>query len=57
MNCFQNLTSRIAGMDNEEMTGRVMTMGGMAGYGIASIKEQFKTKKVSDNNSTEDSKF
>lgn len=57
MNCFQNLTSRIAGMDNEEMTGRVMTMGGMAGYGIASIKEQFKTQKVSDNNSTEDSKF
>ena len=57
MNCFQNLTSRIAGMDNEDMTGRVMTMGGMAGYGIASIKEQFKTQKVSDNNSTEDSKF
>ena len=57
MNCFQNLTSRIAGMDNEDMTGRVMTMGGMAGYGIASIKEQFKTQKVSNNNSTEDSKF
>lgn len=57
MNCFQNLTSRIAGMDNEEMTGRVMTMGGMAGYGIASIKEQFKTQKMSDNNSTEDSRL
>lgn len=53
----ESLTSRIAGMDNEEMTGRVMTMGEMAGYGIASIKERFKTQKVSDNNSTEDSKF
>lgn len=42
-NCLQNLTSRIAGMDNEQMTGRVMGMGAMLGFGLGAIKEQFKT--------------
>lgn len=42
-NCLQNLTSRIAGIDNEQMTGRVMGMGAMLGFGIGAIKEQFKT--------------
>ena len=43
MNCLQNLTSRIAGMDNEMMTGRVMGMGAMLGFGLGAIKEQFRT--------------
>lgn len=42
-NCLQNLTSRIAGIDNEQMTGRVMGMGAMMGYGLGAIKEQFKS--------------
>ena len=42
-NCLQNLTSRIAGVDNEQMTGRVMGMGAMLGFGIGAIKEQFNT--------------
>lgn len=42
-NCLQNLTSRIAGVDNEQMTNRVMGMGTMLGFGVGAIKEQFKT--------------
>ena len=42
-NCLQNLTSRIAGVDNEQMAGRVMGMGAMMGYGLGAIKEQFKS--------------
>lgn len=42
-NCFQNLTSRIAGLDNEQMTNRAMGMGAMLGFGVNAIKEQFKT--------------
>lgn len=42
-NTLQNLTSRIAGVDNEQMTGRVMGMGAMLGFGIGAMKEQFKT--------------
>lgn len=41
-NCLQNLTSRIAGVDNEQMTSRVLGMGTMFGYSIGAIKEQFK---------------
>ena len=56
MNCLQNLTSRIAGMDNEMMTGRVMGMGAMLGYGLGSIKEQFKSpsSNIKSGNSGED---
>jgi len=53
-NCLQNLTSRIAGVDNEQMTGRVMGMGAMLGFGLGSIKEQFNTptnKNGTDNSS------
>lgn len=50
MNCLQNLTSRIAGIDNEMMTGRVMGMGAMLGYGLHSIKEQFKSPSSNINN-------
>lgn len=46
-NCLQNLTSRIAGVDNEQMTGRVMGMGAMMGYGLGAIKEQFKSPSSS----------
>ncbi len=42
-NCLQNLTSRIAGVDNEQMTNRVMGMGAMLGFGMGAIKEQFNT--------------
>lgn len=48
-NCLQNLTSRIAGVDNEQMTGRVMGMGTMLGFGIGAIKEQFKTPTTNTN--------
>ena len=42
-NCLQNLTSRIAGIDNEQMTGRVMGMGAMLGFSLGAIKEQFNS--------------
>lgn len=42
-NCLQNLTSRIAGIDNEQMTGRVLGMGAMLGFGLGAIKEQFNS--------------
>lgn len=42
-NCLQDLTSRIAGVDNEQMTGRVLGMGAMMGYGLGAIKEQFNS--------------
>lgn len=41
MNCLQNLTSRIAGIDNEQMTNRAMGMGVALGAGLGAIKEQF----------------
>lgn len=41
MNCLQNLTSRIAGVDNEQVASRAMGMGTMLGFGIGAIKEQF----------------
>ena len=51
-NSFQNLTSRIAGMDNEQMTNRAMGMGAAIGYSVGAFKEQFKTPtSKSDNNS------
>ena len=49
-NCLQNLTSRIAGIDNEQMTNRVLGMGTMLGFGIGAIQEQFKTPSSSNNN-------
>lgn len=51
-NCLQNLTSRIAGVDNEQMTSRVMGMGAMLGFGLGAIKEQFKTPSSNSNSST-----
>lgn len=48
-NCLQNLTSRIAGVDNEQMTSRVMGMGAMLGFGLGAIKEQFKTPTTNTN--------
>ena len=53
-NCLQNLTSRIAGVDNEQMTGRVMGMGAMLGFGIGAIKEQFNTPTNKLGNSNAD---
>ena len=45
-NCLQNLTSRIAGIDNEQMTNRVLGTGAMLGFGLGAIKEQFKTPDI-----------
>lgn len=61
-NCLQNLTSRIAGVDNEQMTGRVMGMGAMLGFGIGAIKEQFNSpsgniKNGDSNNNNSSSGF
>lgn len=55
-NCLQNLTSRIAGIDNEQMTNRVLGTGAMLGFGLGAIKEQFKTPDIpskSSNNETD----
>lgn len=49
-NCLQNLTSRIAGVDNGQMTDRVMGMGAMLGFGIGAIKEQFKSPNTNITN-------
>ena len=51
-NSLQNLTSRIAGVDNEQMSGRVLGMGTALGYSFGAIKEQFKsnTKNIKSNN-------
>ncbi len=61
MNCLQNLTSRIAGLDNEQMTGRAMGLGTMLSFGLGAIKEQFKvpasSKTGDSNNSSSDSGF
>lgn len=52
-NCLQNLTSRIAGVDNEQMTGRVMGMSAMMGYNLGAIKEQFKNPFSNSSNNNE----
>lgn len=51
-NSLQNLTSRIAGVDNEQMSGRVLGMGAALGYSFGAIKEQFKsnTNNINSNN-------
>lgn len=51
-NCMQNLTSRIAGVDNEQMTSHAMGMGAMLGYSIGTIKEQFNTPNKNVNSSS-----
>lgn len=51
-NCLQNLTSRIAGVDNDQMSNRVIGMGAMLGFGIGAIKEQFNTPKQNTMNNT-----
>ena len=50
-NCLQNLTSRIAGVDNEQMTNRVMGMGAMMGFGLGAIREQFKSPSSNSSSS------
>ena len=51
-NCLQDLTSRIAGVDNEQMTGRAMGMGAMLGYSVGTIKEQFKSSNGNSQSGT-----
>ena len=52
-NCLQDLISRIAGLDNEQMSGRAMGMGAMLGYSLGAIKEQFNSPT---NNTTTNTK-
>lgn len=54
-NCLQDLTSRIAGVDNEMMTNRGLGMGAAIGYSLGTIKEQFNTPKTSNNQSNSNS--
>ena len=62
-NCFQNLTSRIAGIDSEQMTNRVVGMGSMIGFGLGAIKEQFSppssrnNTNINNNNISNNSSF
>lgn len=56
-NSFQNLTSRIAGVDNEQMTNRAMGMGTAIGYSVGAFKEQFKTPTNKSDSSNNDSGF
>lgn len=56
-NCLQNLTSRIAGVDNEQMTNRVMGMGAMLGFGVGAIKEQFKSPSSSNTTNNSENGF
>ena len=53
-NCLQNLTSRIAGIDNEMMTNRGLGIGAVIGYSLGTIKEQFSIPQTfnKQNNST-----
>lgn len=55
-NCLQNLTSRIAGIDNEQMANRVIGTSAMLGFGLGAIKEQFNSptsnSKSNNNNSS-----
>ena len=47
-NCLQNLTSRIAGLDNEQITRRGIGIGAALGYGLSAIAQQFKTPSTSN---------
>lgn len=47
-NCLQNLTSRIAGLDNEQVTSRGIGLGATIGYGLSAIAQQFKTPTTSN---------
>ena len=42
-NSLQNLTSRIAGIDNNEMTTRALGVGTAFGYSLSAIKNQFSS--------------
>lgn len=54
-NCLQNLTSRIAGLDNEQMSGRAMGIETMLGSSMVAIKEQFNTPNTQKQNGTKSS--
>lgn len=51
-NCLQNLTSRIAGIDNEMMTNRGLGMGAVIGYSLGTIKEQFSASQTYNKQNT-----
>lgn len=49
-NTMQNLVSRIAGINNEEIANRGIGMGAAMGYTIKSISTQFKGSDIQNNN-------
>jgi len=49
-NCLQDLTSRIAGIDNEQISNRGIGMGAALGYSLGTIKEQFKAPETTQSN-------
>lgn len=49
-NTMQNLVSRMAGINNEEIANRGIGMGAAMGYTIKSIACQFKGSDIQDNN-------
>lgn len=51
-NCLQNLTSRIAGVDNEMITNRGLGMGAVIGYSLGTIKEQFSAPQTYNKQNT-----
>lgn len=51
MNCLQNLTSRIAGLDNNEMALRFVGLGASFGTGIGYSINAIKTQFTNPNNS------
>lgn len=42
-NCLNNLTSRIAGIDNNDIANRALRMGGAFGFSMLALKNQFPT--------------
>lgn len=51
-NTLQNLVSRIAGINNEELANRGIGMAGAMAYSIKTIAYQFKGNETQNNNST-----
>ena len=49
INCLQNLTSRIAGLDNSDMSARAMGMGVAFGSSLNAIKNQFSSNNSQNN--------
>lgn len=49
-NCLQNLVSRIAGINNDELANRGIGMAGVMAHSIRTIAYQFKSENSTNNN-------